>query len=292
MLLIGGAAEPYEFGYFPQWHDGAASQPEIIIEYGQPRKVLDRIGWVVGFPARILPLNKKINNHHLSPETLDKLKSYLLRNDLADVCVYVNDYDPKGQWRRLKANQQISPGWRYSVGMLSLAGYTLLPGRIFGGDNYNPYTNTLSLHSDVPAMVLREAARAKCVHGHRLPGTYTFVSSLPLVSLWPSSQTAREVFAYARLEHDWETEREAYHVLCPQLGAEVLTAGTPFVNAWWGGPALGVGGGARRPCYRARAGRAPWQADRSRDVQRPARAAGNTPGNAAADAGGVVPLAG
>lgn len=39
-------------------------------------------------------------------------------------------------------------GWRYSIGMLSWLQYTLLPGRLFGGDHYNPYSNTISLYSD------------------------------------------------------------------------------------------------------------------------------------------------
>ena len=45
-------------------------------------------------------------------------------------------------------------GSRLSLGALNWLGYTLFPGRVFGGDKYDPYTNTLQLHSDVPALVL------------------------------------------------------------------------------------------------------------------------------------------
>jgi hypothetical protein len=242
LAVVCCGAKPYEFGSFPAWHDTDRPTGDISIEYGKPRKRLDQIGWIVGIPSRILPMNSKINNHHLSEETIGKLRDYLVRNDLSDVSVYVNDYDPKGQWRHLKANKRVGAGWRYTFGLFSLATYTILPGRIFGGDNYNPYTNTLSLHSDVPALVLRESAFAKCVHGHKRPGFYAMVDDLPVASLLVDVQAARDVFAYARMEHDWPIEKQAYHVLYPQMGIDIMTAGTPFISSWWAGPVLGFGG--------------------------------------------------
>ena len=53
---------------------------------------------------------------------LAKLRSYLDQNDLADVSIYVNCYDPKEQWHRLKENKRIGAGWRYSLGTLSMVG--------------------------------------------------------------------------------------------------------------------------------------------------------------------------
>ncbi len=65
---------------------------QVEVEQGRPNKTLDRIGWVVGLPARIVPLDSKINNHQVSPETIAKLATYLEQNDLADVTVLVNHY--------------------------------------------------------------------------------------------------------------------------------------------------------------------------------------------------------
>ena len=39
--------------------------------------------------------------------------------------------------------------------------YTIFPGRVFGGDRYNPFTNTINLYSDHPSIALHEAAHAK-----------------------------------------------------------------------------------------------------------------------------------
>ncbi len=154
------AVVPYHYGHFQ--HDLPADAPEELngpsVEFGKPIKTLDRIASVVGLPEKIVGLNKKISNHSVSLDTVAKLRSYLDQNDLADVAIYVNCYDPKEQWRQLRENRRVGAGWRYSLGTLSLVSYTLLPGRVFGGDSYNPYTNTLNIDSDVPAIAILEAA--------------------------------------------------------------------------------------------------------------------------------------
>ena len=192
-----------------------------------------------------MPLNSKINDHQITPETEEKLTTYLERNDLADVTVFVNHYGPKDQWRRLRDNKLIGAGWRYTMGSVSVIGYTLLPGRIFGGDRYNPFTNSLYLNSDVPAVALCEAAYAKDVRSHKLPGTYAVTQELPLVGLWSDSRAIRDVIGYARVQEDWEVEQQAFKVLFPQMGVESTSVGGAFVSSvWWGGPALGAGGAA------------------------------------------------
>jgi hypothetical protein len=212
-----------------------------VIAVGEPHPTLDRIAWVIGIPDRILPLNKKINNHQLSEETAAKLEEYLQKNDLTDVYITVNQYDPKGQWQRLRENRRIGAGWRYSLGTLNWISYTLLPDRIFGGDYYNPYTNSLSINSDVPAIVLYEAAFAKDVHACNLPGTYAAINELPVISIWRRERAMRDVLSYARAHDDWPIEREAYCVVFPQMGAESTMLAAPFIPTIWR-PFLGIGG--------------------------------------------------
>ena len=53
-----------------------------------------------------------------------------------------------------------------------------------------------------------------------------------------------DVLAYARDQNDWETERQAYHVLYPQVGAETASIAGPVMPVWWAMPILGVGGAA------------------------------------------------
>ena len=47
-----------------------------------------------------------------------------------------------------------------------------------------------------------------------------------------------------RHSNDWETERQAYHVLYPQVGAESASIAGLVMPVWWAMPILGVGGAA------------------------------------------------
>ncbi len=242
---LGCAAAPYHYGRFhPQEPTGRSVEPVEIV-YGKPHKTLDRMAWVIGLPNRILTLNKNTDNHKIAPETVEQLKVYLAENDITDVYVAVNDYDPKGQWKRLIANERIAPFWRYSAGVFTWLGYTCFPNRVFGGDRYDPYANTLNLSSDVPAVVLSEAAYAKDIHSQRYPGAYAaIVNDLPVLSVWRKTRAANDVLGYASVNDDWHTEEEAYQVLYPQIGAAAFGTAAPFVPTFgplltWGGAAAG-----------------------------------------------------
>jgi hypothetical protein len=242
VVCLGCATSPYRYGEFRESSDDAPR--EVVVEHGKPHKTLDRVARVIGWPKRLIPWERRVDSHELSPETLDKLTDYLEKNDLTDVHVYINHYDPKSQWQRLRQNDRVSPAWRYSAGSLSMLAYTLFPSRVFGGDRYNPYTNSLYLNSDVPAVALDEAAVAKDIHARKYPGTYAAVTELPVVNLVRQSRAVSDVISYARDEEDWDVEKQAYHVLYPRMGAEGGNAGATFWSVWWGGPLLSLGGAA------------------------------------------------
>ncbi|HLC16800.1 MAG TPA: hypothetical protein VJL89_11315 [Thermodesulfovibrionia bacterium] len=105
--------------------------------------------------------NWKVDNHNISYDTEEKLRQYLADNDLNNVKVRLNQYNPGDEWSRLHRNKAVSAGWRYTLGAITVLGYTLLPGRLFGGDNYNPFTNTISVYSDLKPVVIHEAGHAK-----------------------------------------------------------------------------------------------------------------------------------
>jgi hypothetical protein len=241
---IGGsgcATMPYRCSQFRATDD--APLTEVRFEYGRPQKTLDGVAWATGLWSRMLQMNSRVNRHCLCDDAKAKLVGYLEDNDLTDVLVRVNQYDPRGEWRRLRENHRISPGWRYTVGVFSLAHYTLIPGRIFGGDQYNAYTNTLYINSDVSAIALHEAAYAKDIHSRKLPGTYAFVNQFPLLSLWRHTNGVNDVLGYAMSHDDWFVERETYRVVYPQVGARctaVMGTCVPF----WDGILLSVAGAA------------------------------------------------
>lgn len=236
----GCANVPYRYSHF---HAPDEPRQEIAFEYGEPHKVLDSLAWVTGIWSRILTLNSHVNNHELTDETKAKLTAYLEENDLDDVLIRVNQYDPKGEWQRLRANRRIGPGWRYTAGMLYMTHYTLLPGRVFGGDQYSPFTNTMNLNSDVSAIVMHEAAYAKDIRARALPGTYAVVNELPGISLWRHTLGVNDILGYAQANEDWMVERETYRVVYPQMGIHA-TAPSGFFVPFWDGFVLTMAGAA------------------------------------------------
>ncbi|RMH38189.1 MAG: hypothetical protein D6694_12660, partial [Gammaproteobacteria bacterium] len=71
------------------------------IEQGRPNFFLDLLGNIWSLPSKILLLDTRVGNHHVSDKTTDYLRQYLKDNDLCDVKVRVNQYAPGAEWRRL-----------------------------------------------------------------------------------------------------------------------------------------------------------------------------------------------
>ena len=243
--LLGPAGCASKSYHYTRFRPAAAEAQPILAEHGEPDKVLDGMAAVVDAPAKLLPFGPKKNRREIAPETAEQLATYLQKNDLGDVHLSVNRYDPAGEWRRLRANPRIGPGWRYTAGVLSVAGYAVLPGRVFGMNRYNPYTDTLSVNSDRPVELLKEAAEAKDIRGQGLPGTYAALTSVPGMAMVREVRSANDVLSYARAENDWETEKKAYRELYPQVWMAGTFGTGPLLTAslaWWAGPAVGLGG--------------------------------------------------
>ncbi|WP_417387973.1 hypothetical protein [Gimesia sp.] len=228
--MSGCATTPYV--YQPaliQSPEPLLTEGESQIARGKRRPVIDGIGWVVGIPGKVLLWDRRIDNHHVSPETEAAIAAYLEKNGLDQVKVRINEYDPVGEWKRLRRNKAVGWGWRYTAGTLTALSYTLLPGRIIGGDNYNPFTNTISLYSDHPAVALHEGGHAKDFGTRKYKGTYAVAGALPIVSLWPEAIATNDALGYLRAEENYELEEEAYEVLYPAYATYIAGAATPFL---------------------------------------------------------------
>ena len=228
--MTGCATTPYVY------QPALIQSPEPLLAEGEPqiargkrRPVIDGIGWVVGIPGKVLLWDRRIDNHNISPETEATIAAYLEKNGLEQVKVRINEYDPVGEWKRLRKNKAVGWGWRYTAGTLTALSYTLLPGRIIGGDNYNPFTNTISLYSDHPAVALHEGGHAKDFGTRKYKGTYAVAGALPIVSLWPEAIATNDALGYLRAEEDYELEEEAYQVLYPAYATYIAGAATPFL---------------------------------------------------------------
>lgn len=210
----------------------AAEEPQI--ERGQPRPVLDAVGWVVGIPSKILLLDYRVSSHCVSAKTEVALQDYLNTNGLDKVKVRINQYDPCGEWSRLRQNRSVCWPVRYTVGTLSVVGYTLLPGRIFGGDGYNPYTNTVSLYSDVAPLGLYAAGHAKEFAHQEHKTLYALSTDLPLVNIGPETRAARDALDYLAFSGSSDELQQGYRSISP---ACALECGQPL-QSWTGLPVV------------------------------------------------------
>ena len=197
---------------------------ELQIQRGKPRKIVDTVGWVIGIPDKILLWNRRIDNHSIGDRTESLVEQYLVDNGLETTRVRLNQYAPLDDWKRLVRNKRVGAPIRYTFGTLTTAGETLFPGRIFGGDHYNPFTDTIHLYSDVPAIALHEAGHAKDFARRKWKGTYALAYGVPLVPLYHESIATRDALAYAEYAASPSERREAIQVLYPAYGTYVGSA--------------------------------------------------------------------
>jgi hypothetical protein len=203
----------------------------LQFEHGQPRKVVDSVGWVFGIPKKIIVWDRRAVNHHVSLETEQNLAQYLEVNGLTSTKVRINQYDPFGEWQRLRTNTEVGAGWRYTVGTFSVVIYTVLPGRVFGFDKYNPYTDSMYIYSDIPCLAQEQGGQAKIVHARPHPGTYAALTSLPVVRLWPAKQRKNEVLDYTLAYGTAAQQEEATRVFYSEFGAEVGGQASIFLGS-------------------------------------------------------------
>ena len=203
---------------------------ETQFERGKTNAVLDSIGWVIGVPSKIILWDRRIDNHRVGQETEAALRTYLDYNGLSDVKIRLNQYAPQREFRRLVRNKNVAWGWRYSIGVLSWLYQAILPGRILGGDNYNPYTDTISLYSDAPAVGLHEGGHAKDFAGKVMKGTYAFTYILPVFTIYAEVRASNDAVSYLYAHGSVDEEKEAYRLLYPAMGT--------YVGGMFGGGAL------------------------------------------------------
>jgi len=215
--------QPYRLGSESQYYtsDELRAVTKTQIERGSPRPLLDGLGWVVGIPAKITLWDRRVDNHDISANTESAVAQYLAANELSTVKVRLNQYAPREEWRRLTHNKSVAWGWRYTFGTVSWLSYALFPGRIWGGDNFNPYSNTINLYSDIPSIGLHEAGHAKDFARREFPGTYAAIYALPVVPLWHEAVATRDALDYLHDFGTLEERQEAYTLLYPAYGTYV-----------------------------------------------------------------------
>jgi len=224
--ICGCAATPYYQGSASTYHVSPelAATAENQIERGRPQAFVDGFGWIWGIPSKIILFNHRVENHRIGPETEGAIAAYLKDNELSTVKVRLNQYHPGDDWQRLRQNKSVGAGWRYTLGTLSVLGETIFPGRLFGGDHYNPFTNTIHVYSDVPAIAIHEGGHSKDFARRKWKGTYAAAYLVPGVPLYHEAIATGDALGYIELNGDPSDLQKAYNVLYPAYGTYIGSA--------------------------------------------------------------------
>jgi len=216
------AATPYKYGnnYFDTPKTLAAGEKQI--ERGEEYVLIDGIRhYFFSLPAKLLLWNWKIDSYKIDEDNEKILAGYLAENNLTDVKIRINEYDPLGEFSRLFKNKKVGWGWRYTVGLLGCAFYTIFPGRVFGGDNYNPYTDTINVYSNHPSVLLHEAGHARDFAEIEHKGSWAFLSIIPGFNLHDEYEASSEALSYAVHNNNKDLEKKSYKILYPAFGTYV-----------------------------------------------------------------------
>ena len=217
LLLLAGCATtvPYR---------GAGPHPQL--ERGGPVPIVDFLGNVLALPIKLILWDWRFANHYVSPATEEVLIGYLNAGDLPafkDARFQLNEYRPDQDLSRLIKNRYVAWPYRLLIGFpVTLLSDVLLPGRLFPwGDYYNPYTNTVHLFSDHPAIALHEAGHVTDFARRRWKGTYAFCRLIPGVDLYQEAKATGEAIGYLKTISDQPGELGAYKILYPAYGTYI-----------------------------------------------------------------------
>ena len=234
LLSSGCASVPYRQGVaFDDPHLVAATVEDIEIVRGRPNRFLDASDWI--WPGslfgKLILWDRRVDNHLIGEKAERVMLSYLTVNELPHVKVRLNQYAPGDELLRTVRNQSVGAGWRYTLGMVSWLQYTAFPGRFFGGDHYNPYSNSINLYSDIPAIAVHEGGHAKDFAGRKWKGTYAFAYQIPFVNLYHEARASNDALGYLREHENYVLQREGYRIMHPAYGTYIGSNISQWVSA-------------------------------------------------------------
>lgn len=200
---VGCVQSTYRYGISNETLTANLPQNPNAISVGGEHPNIDRLEKVVQYPRNVFRkwFPSKDPFEQLPIEERREIavaaaSNYLDNNSLKGVFIDVREYDPGQQWQRLVDNERVSPIWKFTLGSAYHLGYSILPGRAFGYDRYDPFTNTLSINSARPSNSLFTAGYVKKIYGQRYPGAYVAANLLPIMPLTRDVSIANDVLTY------------------------------------------------------------------------------------------------
>ena len=197
---------------------------EPILTRGRPMPFLDTLGNVLAIPNKLLFLNADFESHVIDEEVVDAIRGFVAHHDMDDVHVRLNEYDPFGELGRLMLNGRVNILLRMSIGLLAWIAYCLNIGRLFGGDHYNPFSDTVNLYSNNTSIALHELGHVLDFRRVGWPGLYALIRMVPGLALYQEYMASWYAVEYLRHIGDHDEELRAYRLLFPAYSTYVFGA--------------------------------------------------------------------
>jgi hypothetical protein len=215
---------------------------KVVVEVDDhPHPRLDRLEAAAESPARFLGI--KLDHHQRlqqAEEAAALAADFLKQNQIDDVRVTVNAYDPQTEWQRLASHSLHRPAWAYPFGTLACLRRTLFPERVLNRDSYNPWTRTLAINSGDEFSAL--AAAAHVIEVEQAPVTPIGLSlaQWPVFNVLYRHRGSYRVIQLAKDEKNETLAATGYRRFYSELFSTASMAAMPLVP-FYAAPLLTTG---------------------------------------------------
>ncbi len=194
------------------------------ITRGRKMPFLDTVANLLAVPNKLIFANADFESHDIDPEIEQTIDAFVARHELENVHVRLNEYAPMEELACLAANKRVNPFLRFTIGWLAWLAYLLNVGRLFGGDHYNPFSDSVNLFSNNRSIALHELGHVLDFRSRTYPGLYALIRLIPFVSLYQEYLASLYAVQFLREIGDLEEERRAYRLLFPAYSTYVFGA--------------------------------------------------------------------
>lgn len=208
--------------FFKTSDDFIPIKKSIDIERGVPIEVVDTLGNLLSLPSKILLLNPYIDSHNIDKKYEKYISEFIEQYKLYDVKVRLNQYAPLSEFQRIFMKNHMNILFRLFFGVFYFIGYLLNIGRLFGGDNYSPVTNSVNIYSNNPSIILHELGHALDFRRRKYPGLYMILKFIPFVSLYQEYKASLYAIEFLKKNKYYYDELCAYKILFPAYSTYIF----------------------------------------------------------------------
>ena len=197
---------------------------DITITRGRPWPFLDALARFMALGNKLLFLNARFEDHEVPAPVEAAIADFAAHHELHGLHVRLNEYAPLDDLRRLFFSGRVNILLRLFLGLPMWLALALVPGRIFGGDHYNPFTDTVNLYTGHPAVALHELGHALDFRRRSLPGLYALTRYIPGVALYQEYLASKYAIDFMRERGMHDDELRAWRLLFPAYSTYVFGA--------------------------------------------------------------------